>query len=288
MSQLKITIEDAPVPSDLEVLHRELKEFNESRAGASNYKPLALFLRDTENQVVGGLTGSTGRDWLEIDCLWVSEVARGQGYGTQLIQTAEKEAIARGCHHAFVDTFSFQALDFYQKLGYIVFGTLEDFPPGYSRYFLKKTILQVTTRPACAADMEFAHSVHHQAYRDVVEQQFGAWDKEEQDRHFAENWASVTFEIVLCDGIPCGYTCIEDRQNDIHVRELVILPEFQNQGVGSSLLRAAMEHARGRDTPVRLGTFHVNRAANLYRRLGFQEVGQTDIHILFEWISSSD
>ena len=283
---MKITSEDAPAPSDFEVLHRGLKEFNESKAGASNYKPLAIFLRDSEDHVVGGLNGSTGRDWLEIDCLWVSEVVRGQGYGTKLIQTAEKEAIARGCRHAFLDTFSFQALDFYKKLGYVVFGTLEDFPQGHSRYFLKKTILQVTTRPACAADMEFVRAVHHQAYRDVVQQQSERWDEKEQDRHFAESWASITFEIVLRDGIPCGYTCIEDRQNDIHVRELVILPEFQNQGVGSSLLRTAMERARARRVPVRLGTFHVNRAANLYRRLGFQETGRTDIHILFEWNSS--
>jgi ribosomal protein S18 acetylase RimI-like enzyme len=134
--------------------------------------------------------------------------------------------------------------------------------------------------------MEFARAVHHQAYRDVVEQQYGRWDEKEQDNFFAENWASATFKIVLCDGIPCGYMCIEDRANDIHVRELVILPEFQNRGVGSSLLSAAMKRARERRVPVRLGTLHVNRAANLYRRLGFQETGRTEIHILFEWNST--
>ncbi len=86
MSELKITIEEAPAPTDLEVVRHGLRKSNESRAGASNYKPLALFLRDDENQVVGGLNGSTSRDWIEIDCLWVSEVVRGQGYGTKLMQ----------------------------------------------------------------------------------------------------------------------------------------------------------------------------------------------------------
>ena len=63
---------------------------------------------------------------------------RGQDYGTKLIELAEGEAQARNCHAAYVDTFSFLALDFYQKLGYTVFGTLEDFPKGHTRYFLKK------------------------------------------------------------------------------------------------------------------------------------------------------
>ncbi len=159
MSQLRMTVEEAPAKTDLEVLHHGLKEFNESRAGASNYKPLAIFLRDSENHVVGGLDGSTSRDWLEIETLWVAEAVRGQGYGTKLMQAAEKEAVARGCHHAFVDTFSFQALDFHKKLGYVVFGTLEDFPQGHTRYFLKKTNLRVSKPPAHETDRESARSV---------------------------------------------------------------------------------------------------------------------------------
>src|ERR671933_472312 len=101
MSQLRMTVEEAPTPADLAVLHHGLKEFNESRAGTSNYKSLAIFLRDSEDHVVGGLEGSTSRDWLEVDSLWVAEGVRGQGYGTKLMQAAEKEAVARGCHHAF-------------------------------------------------------------------------------------------------------------------------------------------------------------------------------------------
>jgi ribosomal protein S18 acetylase RimI-like enzyme len=141
----------------------------------------------------------------------------------------------------------------------------------------------ITRRPATDADREFARQVHHQAYRDVIEQQFGPWCEEDQDRFFAGDWRDAQFEIILADGQPCGYACIEDRDEDLHVRELVILPAYQNRGIGSTLLREVVERARQRRVPVHLGTFHKNRAVALYRRLGFREIGQTDIHILMQW-----
>jgi GNAT superfamily N-acetyltransferase len=143
--------------------------------------------------------------------------------------------------------------------------------------------MEISQRPATEADLELARRVHHQAYREVVERQFGRWVVAEQDRFFDCGWADARHEIVLCDGEPCGYVCVEDRADDVHVRELVILPEFQGRGIGSALLGEAIARARGRGVPVRLGTFHRNRAAELYRRLGFQETGRTPTHILMEW-----
>ena len=145
--------------------------------------------------------------------------------------------------------------------------------------------MKETRRPALETDTDFARFVHHQAYREVSERQFGPWDEEEQDEYFNADWSSATYEIVLCDAVPCGYVCIEDREDNIHVHELVLLPEFQGQGIGSSLLRQLMERASRRRVPVRLGTFRANRALNLYRRLGFQEMGRTETQILMEWSS---
>ena len=143
--------------------------------------------------------------------------------------------------------------------------------------------MDVTRRPACEADTAFARTVHHRAYRAVVERQFGAWRDDDQERYFAGDWAPAYYEIVLCDGTACGYVCIEDRVQDIHVRELVLLPEYQGHGIGSTLLREVMDRARTRRVPVRLGTFHQNRALALYRRLGFREIGHTETQTLLEW-----
>ncbi|MEO0376607.1 MAG: GNAT family N-acetyltransferase [Cyanobacteria bacterium P01_A01_bin.17] len=133
---LKIEVTFDPQPNEVEFLTQQLTHFNSSQVGPSNYQRLILFLRDTAQQVVGGLVGETSRQWLHVDMLWVHETFRGQGYGSLLLTTAEQEAIKRDCRYAYLDTFSFQAPDFYQKCGYVVFGELPDFPAGGSRVFL--------------------------------------------------------------------------------------------------------------------------------------------------------
>ena len=138
MIEFKITVEENPSPAYLNVIERALVEHNEARSEPRNYTPLALFLRNAEEEIVGGLRGVTVWGWLFVSQLWVAEELRGQDFGTKLMEAAESEAKGRNCHAAYVDTFSFLALDFYQKLGYTIFGTLEDFPKGHTRYFLKK------------------------------------------------------------------------------------------------------------------------------------------------------
>jgi ribosomal protein S18 acetylase RimI-like enzyme len=141
----------------------------------------------------------------------------------------------------------------------------------------------VTRRPAIQTDTDFARGVHHEAYHDVVARQFGRWLLDEQDEFFAKAWDPARYEILLDDGVACGYTSVEERDQAIIVRELVVLPAFQSRGVGSTVLREAIDRARSRGLPVHLGVFHQNRAQELYRRFGFREVGRTETHLLMEW-----
>jgi GNAT superfamily N-acetyltransferase len=143
--------------------------------------------------------------------------------------------------------------------------------------------MHVSKRLAVTEDIDFARQIHHRAYRDVLERQYGPWDEAAQDSFFVAAWSAAAHELILCDGVPCGYLCVEDRENDIHVRELVMDPEFQSRGVGTVILIEICERARVRMVPVRLRTQLVNRAANLYRRQGFRELERTDSHILMEW-----
>ncbi len=78
--------------------------------------------------------------WLYIDVFWLDESVRRQGWGEKILQTAEEEARGRGCHRVYLDTLDFQALPFYQKYGYSVFGVLDDFPLGHKRYYLQKAL----------------------------------------------------------------------------------------------------------------------------------------------------
>jgi GNAT superfamily N-acetyltransferase len=141
----------------------------------------------------------------------------------------------------------------------------------------------VSQRQATETDHEFVRSVHHRAYRELVERQYGPWDEAEADRLFDAAWLSAAHEIVLCDSVACGYCRIERRAEEVFVHELVIDPDFQGRGIGTRIMESVFKDAAKEAVPVRLQTQLLNRAANLYRRLGFRERGRTDTHILMEW-----
>jgi GNAT superfamily N-acetyltransferase len=136
-----MTIEETPDPADARFVFERLREFNRSRTGIDDgHRRLAILVRDEAGAIVGGLLGDTFWGWLYVSILWIDESLRGQGYGHRLLVAAEQEAIARGCHHALLDTMSFQARPFYEKYGYTVFGELHDIPVGHSRYYMQKPL----------------------------------------------------------------------------------------------------------------------------------------------------
>ena len=97
------------------------------------------FVRD-KGQIIAGLYGTSMWDWLHIKYLWVTSDHRKQGLGSKLMSLVEAEAQKRQCLGLHLDTFSFQALDFYLGLGFEVFGEIKDHPEGGRRYFLSKRI----------------------------------------------------------------------------------------------------------------------------------------------------
>jgi GNAT superfamily N-acetyltransferase len=136
---VEIILTDTPHASDRDMIAAGLRSYNEAQAGPLNAHPLAVLIRDRE-QVVGGLWGRTFYRWLYVELLFVPDALRGSGLGRQLMERAEGEARARGCIGAHLDTFGFQAPTFYMELGYAVFGQLDDFPVGQTRFFLQKAL----------------------------------------------------------------------------------------------------------------------------------------------------
>ena len=123
-----------------DVIGGGINDFNAQQAGDDNGKNLCFVLKAPGGEIVGGVIGATYWDWLYVNLMWLKAELRGHGFGSQLLLAAEAEARQRGAKHAYLDTFSFQAPEFYKKCGYEVFGVLEDFPAGYRRYFLQKEL----------------------------------------------------------------------------------------------------------------------------------------------------
>lgn len=134
-----IELADAPDDTLRAAIAAPLLAFNAALAGPSGQRALVLVVHDENRVVAGGLWGATGYGWLYTQMLVVPEAGRGQGLGADLMRRAEAEARARGCHAAWVDT-QFGARGFYERLGYVAFGELPDYPPGFSRTFLAKRL----------------------------------------------------------------------------------------------------------------------------------------------------
>jgi GNAT superfamily N-acetyltransferase len=138
-TQISISIEDQPDPAQRSAVLDGLIAYNRQHVPDDHYQRLTIFLRE-EDRVIGGLLGETYWGWLHISILWIEEGYRRQGYGEQLLAEAEAEALRRGCPRVHLDTLSFQALPFYERNGYTVFGVLPDHPEGHTRYFLQKRL----------------------------------------------------------------------------------------------------------------------------------------------------
>jgi GNAT superfamily N-acetyltransferase len=113
---------DTPEPHVRKAILGSLIDFNNVRASQpENYRPLVIVLSNPDTGgVLGGLWGETNFAYLHVDLLFVPEALRGTGLGRQILLQAEQEAIARARRGAWLDTHSFQARGFYERLGYAV------------------------------------------------------------------------------------------------------------------------------------------------------------------------
>ena len=114
--------------------------YNIAATSLPEYFPINFVLRGERGDVLGGMLGQLWGGWLQVTYLWVAKTVRGAGHGTRLMANAEAYARARGAVGATVETHSFQAKPFYERLAYQVFGTLNGYPPGHAKFFLRKAL----------------------------------------------------------------------------------------------------------------------------------------------------
>lgn len=129
---------------ECELISDEIMHFN-ARAVSFTQKETPIFKRyviKNNNEIIAGINAVIYH-WgmLFIDEIFVRETYRHQKLGSYLISKVEQEAKELGATLSHLDTFDFQAKDFYLKQGYEIFGTLENCPPNHNRYYLKKSLV---------------------------------------------------------------------------------------------------------------------------------------------------
>src|SRR3984957_2719254 len=141
MSEPKIIVTDAPEAADIAVINDGLRDYNTSKAGYDDYKPLAVFVTDpATGKIVGGLHGGSYLGQLRIDRFFLPEGLRRDRIGSRLLTMAEEEGRKRGCTRVALNTMEIQAPGFYQKQGYDMAARLDCDPPGITRYLMTKKL----------------------------------------------------------------------------------------------------------------------------------------------------
>lgn len=135
-----ILFDPTPRPQDIDRLGDGINAFSVPAVGPSNRLDLTYLVKNEAGEVLAGVHGNTDWGWLYISALWVDESLRGMGLGSALMAKAEALAVERGCTNAYLQTMSYQAPDFYAKLGYTVFAELEDIPPPHRCIFFRKAL----------------------------------------------------------------------------------------------------------------------------------------------------
>lgn len=135
---VRIVTREAPGEADRQAVLDQIIAYNEAAVGPAHYQPVAIMLEDENGAVLGGLWGKTAYDWMFVELLAIAPELRGRDHGTALMREAERVARARGCAGIWLDSYSFQARGFYEKLGYEVFGSIPGHPRGGERFFFRK------------------------------------------------------------------------------------------------------------------------------------------------------
>ena len=137
-------------------------------------------------------------------------------------------------------------------------------------------------RESRTEDSEFVYQAKKTSLGEQIGLTYG-WDEDFQRRYHKEHFDPAGTQIVVCQGSDVGWIEVSRKDERITIVDICILPEFQNMGLGSFILRSLLKEAKERGLIADLGVFKTNpRAKRLYERLGFVVVKETETHYLME------
>lgn len=184
----KITVDYSPNENDNAAVREGIVAFNERIIGERD-KPLSIFLKNDLEKIVGGLQAWFDYESIWIDILWVTDDLRKKGYGKELLRTAENEAIKKGCIFSRVDTWSFQAEEFYLKCGYQRVGEIKNHWLSHSKIFFRKNLKteKLLSNQKLIIDKKLVRS--------LVDNQFPQWKNLSIRPVSQSGWDNRTFHL---------------------------------------------------------------------------------------------
>ena len=272
--ELTYTLQSQPTPEERYRIIDPLIAYNEAQAGPRNSKEFAFSVRSDTSEFLGGSLGFTHFNHFFVLALYVDQRFRKEGIGRELMKRAEALALEQGCDTIYLDTFDFQAPGFYEKLGFEVFGTLNDYPTRHQRFYLVKRLHEGAEPKQRTMKLNFTlQAKPSPEERNLILNPLGAYNEAqvgpENGKEFALSIRSETGEAVA--GL-LGFT----HWNHFFVSAVFVDQAFRRAGIGHELLQRAEALAlqQGCDA-IYLDTFDF-QAPGFYEKLGFRVFGKLE------------
>lgn len=124
-----------------------------------------------------------------------------------------------------------------------------------------------------------------QQWTDEMKQIFLTQQFEAQHEYYQKNYTAAKFFVIEKSKEPIGRLYyVENFDGTIRIIDIAILPKFQKKGLGTSILNGIFERAKAIKQPVTIHVESFNPAMNLYKRLGFQKISETNgVYHLLQW-----
>jgi ribosomal protein S18 acetylase RimI-like enzyme len=137
--------------------------------------------------------------------------------------------------------------------------------------------MEITFRRITPEDFEFLRRLHEAALKEYVELTWG-WNEDWQNENFKQLFDPAKGRIVVIDGQDAGFLEVIEKESEIVLSSIRLLPDFQNKGAGTKIIRTVIARAKEGKRPVRLQVLKINPARRLYERLGFRIFEETETH----------
>ena len=144
-----------------------------------------------------------------------------------------------------------------------------------------RPIPPISFRHATEDDVDFLYAMHVATMKEYVDQTWG-WDDAFQESVFQKNYVPAEIRVVTFEGKNVGMISLEEREEDIFLRAIEILPSHQGQGIGARIVQQIITETASKQKPVLLYVLKVNPTKGLYERLGFSAIEETDTHFIMK------
>lgn len=143
-------------------------------------------------------------------------------------------------------------------------------------------LINYDLRQSTMEDKEFIYNLKKLVLKEYIDEIWG-WDEEYQRKDFEMYYNPVNNKIITCNNSDIGILETSEDNDEIHIIEIAILPEYQGNSIGTNVLKQIIDNSKATDKRVKIGCFKINREAKkLYIKLGFKQIEETRTHYILE------